>query len=464
MLLNSRTDWQPTTPLKPDTPSIPNSGMRRLNISTPIPQNAPNTEETEYKALETSPPKNECKSGGNGVEHNDTDCFLSDDYRYITAPDHKQLKKVCESYPEKMYYRIQSRNLQKVDTFLRSKMANFLEKKQRKLSKLHTKSPSNGPDPDTNPTPNPQTATVQTDKVNKVNNDKLEMDHEVNGVHEVNEANHEKEANKGKDGEFSNEQKILILERALAASHQNLMHFNKLLLSPLATTTSMRGQQARLSEERQAQTQRIQEIKKQIEAKRTVIVSQIETLKALRGAMNGMNVEIPLSIRDKMVKNMEYEGGSGGMGGVGVESMAKQERTRQIVEMVNDNKKREMIALKRKREELRENEQRLKEWETQIESEGEKLKEFIDLKQRNRMAMRTDAMEVDPAEEREDGRDDNKQMTRNRAVSMASSIASTIHGSLSPQLKGKFERREENQKWTFSMIRTMHRGDCGLIL
>merc|ERR1719333_12440 len=124
-----------------------------------------------------------------------------------------------------------------------------------------------------------------------------------------------------------------------------------------------------------------------------------------------------------------------------------------------------MVALRAERNALRDNEQRLRRRAEEIRSEGERLKAFIELKERNQRAKERDgSMDVDEDGDRDgvhkspkgkraaDGR-------RNRTVSMASSVGSTIHGSLSPQMIDKLQRREGAGRWTFGFIREIAAGN-----
>jgi len=296
------------------------------------------------------------------------------------------LMKISEQYPQKTYNRIQATTLCKLDEKLQNAMQTMMEKKRKKFKLQKT--------------------------------DKREAD--------IDDANLSE--NKDKNQEIlSNEHRLKIIEKALLACNQQLIYFNKLFLRPIVSENVQNNQQQSVANQKAMKT-KLDDIKRQIDEKRKRLMQQIEHLNALRIETQKIDIAIPQMVKDKLVCNMDYDNSEQAKEQMDVE---KEDQTRQILSMMDDNKKEKMMNLKQMFDELKTNELRLKDKAWTLEQKDAMLQRFVELRRKNQIE-----------EEEEDCFDENTRQRKNNRVSLASSITSTIHGSVSPFL---FEQLQQNK-------------------
>merc|ERR1712228_1087784 len=91
------------------TPSIPNTALRNLNLSTPIQNNEEKQQQDD--------------------DNDDDNSVINSKHAYIAIADNKRLTKLSEQFPQKTYTRIQAKNLSKLDQKLQSTMNAMMQKK-----------------------------------------------------------------------------------------------------------------------------------------------------------------------------------------------------------------------------------------------------------------------------------------------------------------------------------------------
>lgn len=418
------------TPSRPiSTPSIPNTQLRNLHISTPS-ENIENKEESEELLK-------------NGPKPNDNDCIIKDNHSHITIIENKQLQKVADSFPNKCYNRIQAKNLNKLDHELQSTIDTFLAKKRKKLQQLEAKKREKA-------------------NANKKLSDKQEKDENDDEEMEDKKANNDQNKDKNKNDteqapkeEISNENKLEIIEKAINACKQQLIYYNKLFLNPVPMNLSASNRNHVIMNKTQILTDKkeikskIEKIKAKIDERRQKLMHHIQHLNKLRDQTKKIEVKMPQIIRDKIVKNMNYNEQNQNDD----QNEKMKIETQEIVAMINNNKKKKFIEMKQKFEELKANEMRLKQRADKLNFNEEQLRKYLELKIKNQNERDDDNDTIMSIS----NNDTNINRNKHRNVSMESSITvdSTIHTIISPTLLNKHQSKTFQKQLKFGMLRKM---------
>eukprot|EP01084_Bolivina_argentea_P070646 128465_1 len=390
-LLNTSSEFNPATPVQGNPMNSINTNK---TVSTPT-MPSPSIPNSAFRNLNISTPvvnteKKEMEDTTNTstatTAGSDLDSLIRDDHEYIATIDNKRLQKIAQIDPNKSYKRIQVQNLTKLKTTIRGTINNMMERKRKKL--LDNK---------------------------KHSSDKQEAD----------DTEHEA---------IPNEHKLEIIEKALNACYTQLMYYNKLFLNPVGVPNTAQIEAKQVNDERR---KRINQMKQKIEDKRKILIQRIQTLNALRKGTEEMTVNVPMDIRHKMMQNNE-------------DCVDKQmemdedtkAKTEHVLAMIHGNKKKKMIELKAKFEELKENEVRLRQRAERIDNDEQKYGKYMELKRKNEQEMQR--MKCNGDQENMNG--------KHARMSVASSISSTIHAQISPSVFNKFCVRSLDHKLSFPGI------------
>ena len=426
--VNINNNETPSRPLS--TPSIPNTQLRNLHITTPN-ENTENKEESEELLK-------------NGSKSNDN-CIINDNHSYITIIENKQLQKIADSYPNKCYNRIQAKNLNKLDQELQTTIDAFLAKKRKKLQQLEAKKREKA-----------NANKKLSDKQEKDENDDDEMEDKNKDENKNKKTETEKE--QAPKEEISNENKLEIIEKALNACKQQLMYYNKLFLNPIPMSLSASNRNHVIMNKEQILTDKkeikskIEKIKAKIDERRKKLMHHIQHLNKLRDETKKIEVKMPQIIRDKIVKNIEYNEQNQNFNNNQNEKMKIE--TEEIVAMINNNKKKKFIEMKQKFEDLKANEMKLKERAQKLSHDEDQLRQYIDLKMKNKNKNTNDD-DNDTIMSIPNISSNNHNKHRNISMESSISVDSTIHTAISPSILNKHQNKTFQKQLNFRMLREM---------